>query len=98
MSGYIYAFEDAATCGQELPEVWTVDDDGEPVLTAGVVLRSERGVWLTQPVMSDPDPDTGEQTVETPGTRSAPFVILSPVEYPDAAAYRITPEGEQGFA
>ena len=92
MTGYFYAFEDAATCGQELPDVWNGDE-----LTAGAFLRSERGVWLTQPVMSDPDPETGEQTIATPGTRSAPFVVLLPVEYPDAAAYRITPEGEQGF-
>ena len=92
MSGYIYAFADAATCGQELPEIW----DGAE-LTAGAVLRSERGVWLTQPVLSDPDPETGEQTITTPGTRSEPFVILSPAEYPDAADFLISPEGEQGF-
>jgi hypothetical protein len=97
MSSYFYAFEDAATCGQEIPSVWTVGAEGEPSLTVGALLRSQRGVWLTQPVFSEPDPDTGEQTVVTPGVRSADFVILSPVEYPDAADYLINPDGEQGF-
>jgi hypothetical protein len=96
MSGYFYAFEDAATCGQEMPEVWTVDGDGEPVLIGGAVIRSTRGVWLSLPVMSEPD-ENGDCTLTTPGTRSAPFVVLSPVEYPDAADFLITPEGEQGF-
>ena len=91
MSGYFYAFDDAATCGQELPQIWNGD-----ALADGVVLRSKVGLWLSTPVMSEPD-ENGDQTITTPGLRSAPFVILSPVEYPDAADFLITPEGEQGF-
>jgi hypothetical protein len=96
MSGFFYAFDDAATCGQEMPEVWAVDDDSNPILIGGAIIRSESGLWLSAPVLSDPD-ENGDQTVTTPGVKSAPFVILSPVEYPSAAGFLITPEGEQGF-
>ncbi len=99
MSGYFYAFEDAAECGQEIPQVWTVDEEsGEPVLTSGAVLQSTRGVKLTPDVLSEPDPETGEQTIVTPGDMSADYVILTPEEYPDATAFRIIPHGRQGFA
>lgn len=98
MNGYFYAFEDAAECGQEIPEVWSVDEEtGEPVLI-GAVLQSTRGVWLVSPVLSEPDAETGEQTLLTPGEKSADYVILTSQEYTDAAAFRITPEGRQGFA
>jgi hypothetical protein len=96
MSGYFYAFDDAATCGQELPEIWAVDDGADPILIGGAIIRSESGLWLSAPVLSEPD-ENGDQTVTTQGVKSAPFVILSPVECPGAAAFRITPEGEQGF-
>lgn len=96
MSGFFYAFDDAATCGQELPEIWAAGDDGEPALIGGCIIRSINGLWLSSPVLSEPN-ESDEQTVTTPGVRSAPFVVLSPVEYPSAADFLITPEGEQGF-
>lgn len=95
VNGYFYAFADQAECGQAVPSIWDQTEDGEPVLISDCVQR--RAVWLVEPVMSEPD-ENGEQTITTPGTLSEPFVILSPVELPDAADYAITPVGQAGFA
>lgn len=95
MSSYFYAFADQAECGQVLPGIWDQDDEGEPYLIGGCIRRPAR--WLVEPILSEPDED-GAQTVVTPGTLSEPFVILSPVELPDASAYQIEPIGDVGFA
>lgn len=92
MSGYFYAFADAAECGQVLPDVW----DGDS-LKPGVVERSTDGVWIVSPVTEE-DFEAGTVTVISAGERSAPYVILTVDEYADAAAYRIEPDGERGFA
>lgn len=55
-------------------------------------------VWLTAPVMSEPDPETGEQTVVTPGEQSGPIVLLSADPVAALAANEIYPEGHGGFA
>jgi hypothetical protein len=55
-------------------------------------------VWLTQPVLSEPDPETGEQTVVTPGVQSDPVVLLRPTPLVALADHEIEPEGHGGFA
>ena len=94
-NGYFYAFADQAECGQVLPGIWDQLEDGEPFLIGGCIRRPAR--WLVEPVLSEPN-ENGEQTVVTPGTLSEPFVILSPVELPDASAHQIEPVGDVGFA
>jgi hypothetical protein len=96
MSGHIYAFDSLADAGQELPHLFGVDDADEPVVTGGAMLYSSRGVWLVAPVMSEPDED-GNQTITTPGTRSALVVILSPNDE-ELPGFEINPPGVQGFA
>ena len=60
--------------------------------------RTPGPLWLTAPVMSEPDPETGEQTPETPGVPSDPVVLLRRTELVALADNRITPEGHGGFA
>lgn len=90
MNGYFYAFADEAECQSVVPGVWGTNQDGNTYLDAGCVQRSTR--QLVEPTYDE----SGE--VVTPGTLSEPFVILSPVELPDASAYQITPVGDVGFA
>lgn len=96
MSGYFYAFEDKDAARAAIPEIFT-EDDGEWSLRDDVNRYSTRGVWTLAPEMSELD-ENGEQTVVTPGERSANYVILTAHECGDCEQYLINPPGVQGFA
>lgn len=55
-------------------------------------------VWLTAPVMSEPDPETGEQAIITEGEQSGPVVLLRAEPVAALADHNIHPEGHGGFA
>lgn len=96
MSGYFYAYASQATARAAKPDWFAEDENGEWRLVDQRVCVSTKGVWLVNPVMSEPD-ENGEQTIVTPGERSADYVILSP-EQDGSEAKRITPASHQGFA
>ena len=96
MSGYFYAYASQATARAAKPDWFDQDDDGEWYLVGERVCVSTKGVWLVDPVMSEPD-ENGDQTILTPGERSADYVILSP-EQDGSEAKLITPASHQGFA
>lgn len=97
MSGYFYAYASQATARAAKPDWFAQDDEsGDWHLIGERVCVSNRGLWLVNPVMSEPD-ENGEQTIVTPGERSADYVILSP-EQDGSEAKRIEPASHQGFA
>ena len=97
-NGYFFAYASGAGARSSRPDWFVQDPETEEWHLVGQrVLVSTNGLWLVAPVMSDPDPDTGEQTVITPGERSADYVILSP-EDDGSASKKIEPVGHQGFA
>jgi len=96
MAGYFYAYASEATARAAKPDWFWPDEDGGYSLRRPRVVASTRGLWLVEPVLSEPD-ENGDQTVITPGERSADFVILSP-ERDGTEARLIDPPGHQGFA
>lgn len=96
MSGYFYAYASQATARAAKPDWFSEDENGDWHLIDQRVCVSTKGVWLVNPVMSEPD-ENGEQTIVEPGERSADYVILSP-EQDGSEAKRITPASHQGFA
>jgi len=96
MAGYFYAYTSEATARAAKPDWFEQDGEGGYALRSPRVVVSTRGLWLVEPVMSEPD-ENGGQTVITPGERSADFVILSP-ERDGTVARLIDPLGHQGFA
>ncbi len=98
MSGCFFAFTGKTAARNALPECFAKDDAGVWQVSGGAMLRSTKGVWLVDPVMSDPDPETGEQTVITEGERSKPYVLLLPEDPGKAQSACIVPAGDQGFA
>ncbi|WP_412545832.1 hypothetical protein [Maricaulis sp. MIT060901] len=98
MSSYFYAAQDAATLSAALSAAFVTDEETGAVRPVSPkVCLSTSGVWLQEPVMSEPD-ENGEQTVETEGVRSEPYVVLSPTPIAAWAAFQIVPVGVQGFA
>jgi len=96
MAGYFYAYASEATARAARPDWFGQDGQGGYVLRAPRVVASTRGLWLVEPGLSDPD-ENGEQTIITPGERSADFVVLSP-ERDGTEARLIDPPSHQGFA
>lgn len=95
MKGYFYSAADAETLHAAYPSGFQLDDEsGEVEPVSPLTLRSQNGVWLTSPVMSEPDPETGEQTIVTPGVRSDNCVVVSSLPIGVLSAYLIEPEGE----
>lgn len=93
MSGFFYAFEDEDEARAVLPGLFLPHGDGFDL--TGALVRSECGVWLERPEVDY----TGDGPVVTsPGTLSAPYVLLCEAEHEAAAIYRIDPPGEQGLA
>lgn len=98
MSSYFYAAADAATLSAAFPGGFVTDEEtGEVHPVSPKVCLATGGVWLVQPVMSEPD-ENGEQTVETGGVRSDPYVVLSPSPVAAWSDFEIAPVGVQGFA
>lgn len=98
MSGYFYAFDDVAECGQEASSVWSVDAESEEPILVGATLVSTRGIFITKPGLIE---DAGGELVidpGAPGARSLDYVILTSAPILGAEAYLIEPEGRQGFA
>jgi hypothetical protein len=76
----------------------TLDAETQTYQPASGWTRTPGPVWLTAPVMSEPDPETGEQTVVTPGVQSEPVVLLRPTPLVALADHEIEPAGHGGFA
>lgn len=95
MKGYFYAADSAATVhGAMFPSGFqTNDESGQLAPISSLTLRSTSGVWLTSPVMSEPD-ENGDQTVVDAGVRSDPYVVVSSMPIGLLDAYLIQPEGE----
>ena len=96
MNGYFYAYASQATARAAKPDWFAEDENGDWYLVDQRVCVSTKGVWMVNPVMSEPD-ENGEQTIVEPGERSADYVILSP-EHDGSEAKRIEPASHQGFA
>lgn len=98
MSGYYYAFDDVdqlALLAVDLFASYESYGGEQPSdYEMAASLRSVSGVWLTRPVESDPDPETGEQEVLQAGIRSKPFVIVLPEPDERLSDYLVTPDGE----
>lgn len=97
MSGTFYAFTTKAIARTKLPDYFAQDEGGAWQVSNQAVLYSQRGVWITAPVMSEPD-ENGDQTILEAGVRSKDFVVLVPDEVESASSYKVTPAGAQGFA
>ncbi|MFW6300527.1 MAG: hypothetical protein ACOC20_06365 [Oceanicaulis sp.] len=96
MNGHFYAFADeqaALDAGALVTDPETGETNAAPGYT-----RIPGPVWLVEPVLSDPDPETGEQTVTEPGTQSDPVVVLTPQPVAALHDQKIEPAGHQGFA
>lgn len=95
MKGYFYSADSAETLSAAYPAGFqTNQESGELAPVSPLTLRSTSGVWLTSPVMSEPDPETGEQSVATEGVRSDPYVVVSSRPIGLLEDYLIEPEGE----
>jgi hypothetical protein len=97
MAGAFYAFTTKTIARGKLPDYFEQDEDDIWQVASQAMLYSERGVWITAPVMSEPD-ESGDQTILEAGVRSKDFVVLVPDEVESALSYQITPAGAQGFA
>lgn len=53
--------------------------------------------WITEPVLGEPDPETGEATVIEPGVSPGPVMALCPVPVPALEHRRIYPIGASGI-
>lgn len=95
MKGFAYHWPTEAAAAADGALVLDAET-GNYVEAAGWT-RTNQG-WITAPVMSEPDPETGEQETLTPGVPTDPVVMLHPREQAALAAHRITPEGHGGFA
>jgi hypothetical protein len=95
-NGHFYAWPDESSALLDFALV--SDAETGAVNAAPGWTRVPGPVWLTQPVLSEPDPETGEQTVVTPGVQSDPVVLLRSSPLVDLEALRINPEGHGGFA
>lgn len=93
MKGYFYSAPDAETLAAAAPSRFVADPDSGELSPSGVTLRSTNGVWLSSPVLSEPD-ENGEQTVVEAGVRSDLYVIVSAAPIAALSAYKIEPEGE----
>ena len=96
MSGYFYAYASQSTARAAKPDWFEQGEDGDWQLVDQRVCVSTKGLWLVNPVMSEPD-ENGDQTIVTPGERSSDYVMLSP-EQDGSEAKEITPASHQGFA
>lgn len=76
----------------------TLDAETQTYKPAPGWTRTPGPCWLVANVMSEPDPETREQTVETPGVQSEPVVLLRRSPVASLADHEITPEGHGGFA
>lgn len=76
----------------------TLDDETQTYQPASGWTRTPGPVWLTAPVMSEPDPETGEQEVLEAGVQSEPVVLLRTGFVASLADNIINPEGHGGFA
>lgn len=76
----------------------TLDAETQTYQPASGWTRTPGPVWLQSPVMSEPNPETGEQAVETPGVQSEPVVLLRRGPLVDLADHLIAPEAHGGFA
>lgn len=95
MSGCFYAFEDEDEARAVLPGLFVAKLSGDGFDLTGAILRATNGVWLERPVYEQGEDGPVETT---PGTLSAPYVLLTEAEHEGAAVYRIDPPGEQGLA
>lgn len=95
-NGVFYAWPDEASALLDFALV--SDAETGAIDAAPGWTRIPGPVWLTQPVLSDPDLETGEQTVVTPGVQSDPVVLLRPTPLVALADHKIEPAGHGGFA
>ena len=95
-NGYFYAWADEASAIAD--GALETDAETGAIDASNGWTHIPGPVWLTQPVLSEPDPETGEQTVVTPGVQSDPVVLLRPTPLVALEALRINPEGHGGFA
>ena len=94
MKGYFYSSPDAETLAGLYPAGFVIDEtSGDLMPSNGLTLRSTRGVWLSSPVLSEPD-ENGERYLVDPGVRSDEYVVISAKEIGLLSAYLIAPEGE----
>lgn len=94
MKGYFYSAPDVETLALAAPSRFATDpDSGNVSPTDGITVRSTTGIWLSSPVLSEPD-EEGNQTIITEGVRSDPYVIVSAEPIAALSAFEITPEGE----
>lgn len=96
MAGFFYAYSSESTARAANPDWFEQDQAGEWSLRLPRVIASRTGLWLVEPVLSDPDPETGERELIDAGERSLSFVILSP-DQDGSEAKRIQPASHQGF-
>lgn len=98
-NGYFYAAPDLATLQTISPTLFVTDDiSGVASAVSPMMIYGTNGIWLVHPVMSEADPETGDQTVLEDGVRSDPLVVLSKVAVAGWEAYAISPVGVQGYA
>lgn len=98
--GNCYAADDLATLQAAAPVgVFYTDEISGDVHTHFGQITKTKG-WLVEPVYGEPDPETGDPVILTPGTRPPAACLLTPPNKPIPAleAYRVAPLGWQGFA
>lgn len=94
MKGYFYSADSAETLAAAYPAGFETDEtSGNLMPSNGLILRSTSGVWLSSPVLSEPD-ENGEYAVVDPGARSDAYVVISAQEIGLLGAYLIEPDGE----
>lgn len=96
MNGHFYHWPSEA---EAIATGVLVEDAESGAISAALGWTQTPGpVWLVEPVMSEPDPETGEQSVITPGEQSGPIVLLRSDPVVALADHKITPDGHGGFA